>query len=183
MSSTLCNAVHSYGSEAACGAWAIEQMQPIKKGYHWAASSVTPSGIQLLATGKPVERKVCFILEADNRGQGTDSCPEANSPLTSSRQTPLKVSFRGTQAEGGGSMQKQHHRLWQSSSIGHYLPDSVTLIVLSTVNLQFQNGSVCSHFSELSSWNWDGLCHGYSLWSSHSPPSRGFSIYKTAHRI
>ena len=141
---------------------------------HWEAR--TPEA-------RLVERKVCFILEADNQGQGTDSCPEANSPLTSSRQTPLKVSFRGTQAEGGGSMQKQHRRLWQSSSIGHYLPDSVTLIVLSTVNLQFQNGSVCSHFSELSSWNWDGLCHGYSLWSSHSPPSRGFSIYKTAHRI
>ena len=58
-----------------------------------------------------MERKVCFILEADNLGQGTDSCPEAKSPLTSNRQTPLKVSFRGTQVEGGGSMQKQHCQL------------------------------------------------------------------------
>ena len=100
-----------------------------------------------------VEKKVCFILEASN--QRADSCPKAICG-----QALLKGEFQGCLGRGRGYMQKQHSQLWQSS--GNWSRCdliSVILIVLSTVNLQFQ-GWLFSHFCEASSEN----CGSLMLW-------------------
>ena len=60
---------------------------------------------------------------------------------------------------------------------------SIILVVVGTVNLQFQ-GPICSHFFEASSQNCGNSCCGYSLvimWLTS--PSVWFSIYKTAQNI
>ena len=60
-------------------------------------------------------------------------------------------------------------------------PTIVILVILGTINLQFQS----FHFFEVSSWNCGSSCLG-TVWSScseHLPPGGSFSIYKTAHRI
>ena len=52
-------------------------------------------------------------------------------------------SFTGVQAEGGGYVQKQHSQPRQSSrNWSHRGLTGITLIVLSTGNLQFEGGCV-----------------------------------------
>ena len=55
-----------------------------------------------------VERKVCFILDVGDGGQGY-TCPKATSPHWES----VGNSFYSLRE--GGYMQKQHSQLWQSS--------------------------------------------------------------------
>ena len=107
-----------------------------------------------------VERKVCFILDADNQGM-MDSCPQAGSlptpSLPVSGQELYIVRERGLHAETAQSALLVVLKLvmwWSDQRHRH---------VSSTVYPQFQAGSVCSHFFEAIPWNCGSLCQGYSL--------------------
>ena len=81
-----------------------------------------------------VERKVCFILDVGNQRRWSALLPKTTPfpAVTISGQDLLK-------AEGGGYTRKQHGQLWQSPWILSFGGlTSIILIVLSTVNTQFQ---------------------------------------------
>ena len=120
-----------------------------------------------------LERKACFILDANNGvcGAGHSVQRADFSLLTISGQELLL-------AEGGGHTQKQHSLIWGSSwnwSCGGLT--SVILIVLSAVHLQFQ-----ARFVPISLRPVLGTVAAYvtaTVWSSCSerlPPSGGVSV-------
>ena len=121
-----------------------------------------------------VERRVCFISDVDNClwGRVADMCPKVNSH-------PLRSSFYRQSWGGEVTCRKSTviFKLVISSLTG------IILVILGTVNLQFQGihffPFLCCHFSELwqlMSWVWSG--HRVDNFST-----RCFGIYTTAHRI
>ena len=81
-----------------------------------------------------MERRVCFILDVGNQRGWSGLLPKTtpSTTVTISGQELLK-------AEGGGYRQKQRGQLWQSPWIVSFGGlTSIILIVLSTVNIQFQ---------------------------------------------
>ena len=126
-----------------------------------------------------MERKVCFILDAGNPGGGRTPVQR---PATPDPQQPVRKSFY-RQREGATC--RNNSQLWRSSwnwSCGGLT--SIILIVLSTVNLQFQG-----QFAPISLSPILRIVAAYvmvTVWSSCSSlllPGGGFSIYNIAHRI
>ena len=102
-----------------------------------------------------VEKKVCFILEAGNRGGGGGGrrASHVQRPTPRPRQTVDKSFYRWRQ---GAICPLQQ----LSSNRSCHCLTSIILIVLSTTILP---GLVCFHFFEASSQNCGSLCHGYNL--------------------
>ena len=112
----------------------------------WGADTVTETQVWQLAARKPIlerqrwwEEKFALFWRLATRGEGGLM---SKGQLSTSHQwaRAFKGEFReGESEKGGGYMQKPCSQLWQSSwnwSCGGLI--SVILIVLSTVNLQFQ---------------------------------------------
>ena len=103
-----------------------------------------------------MERKVCVILDANNQGGGGETPRQRLTPPTT-----IYNQWARAFTDRGPYMQKQHSQLlivFLQLVISGLI--SVTLIVVSTVNLQLQ-GSL-SPFLGASSWNCGNVCHGYS---------------------
>ena len=124
-----------------------------------------------------VERKVCFILDAGNRGWGRDPCPKADSLPDNQGARAFIDRGRGLHAE---IIQSALTVIVKLVICGL---TSVILISLGTVHLQFQVlfvsislrpvlGTVAAHV----------MATAWSSWSSLLPPGEGFNVDKTAHR-
>ena len=86
-----------------------------------------------------VVRKVMFYFGGQQLEERVDFCPKADPSLTLTISGwVLKGNFRGAQVEGGGSMQKQHGQLCQSSWNWTSVVWSAPSWLSSVLNLQFQ---------------------------------------------
>ena len=109
------------------------------------AGSVMESGVRLLASLKPIKWqgwwKVCFILDVSNRGRGggKDGCL-SKGWLTHTHTHTHTHTIRGRELYRWREGAPSRNSTVSSDSrleIGHQWSDSVILIVLGTVNLQF----------------------------------------------
>ena len=129
------------------------------------------------------ERKVCFILDACHwEGVGQAGLlSKGRLPYTDNQGARA---FIDLQTEGGLHAETARSARTVILKLVQRWSDSIILIVLSTVNLQF-----LGRFVPISLRPILGMVAVYvmaTVWSSCSyllPPGGGFSIYKTAHRV